>query len=69
MYIEEFKRPFVSKELVEYLQKTAGNLNYLLNNAKDFKTNDEHLGYIKGVNAVITTLDAFSKQDEGEDKD
>lgn len=57
--------PFVSLEVVEHLNKVY-NLDTLLSRKERFFTNDEHMGYIKGVHDVISYLHALSirKDDE-----
>lgn len=59
---EELQKPFVPLALVEYLKETY-SLPRLLE-VKNLKSNDEHMGYLKGVQAVITHLDVLSKANE-----
>lgn len=53
---EDLKIPFVSQELVEYLNKTF-NIETLL--GYKVKNNDEHLGFIRGVREVIGRLEVI----------
>ena len=59
---EEMQKPFVPLALVEYLRETY-NMPRLLE-AKGLKSNDEHMGYLKGVQEVVTHLDVLSKANE-----
>lgn len=59
--------PFVSRDLVIHLQHMY-NLDTLLTTKRDsFFTNDEHIGYMKGVNEVLNYLLALSVRKEGDD--
>lgn len=62
MYLEdELKIPFVSHELLEYLETSFG-IDTLL--TQKTKNNDEHLGYIKGVRDVLGRLKAIHENQE-----
>lgn len=51
--MDELKVPYISKELVEYLETQFG-MDYMVG----FKAanNDEHIGFIKGVREIIANL-------------
>lgn len=51
--MDELKVPFISKELVEYLEAQFG-MDYLIG----FRAanNDEHMGFIKGVREILANL-------------
>lgn len=53
---EDLKIPFVSQELVQYLNDTFNIENLLGFKAKN---NDEHLGFIRGVREVIGRLEVI----------
>jgi hypothetical protein len=55
-------KPFVPLEVVFYLQKVY-SLPDLLN--KEFNNADRKLGYMEGINEVITILDALARRKDG----
>lgn len=57
--------PFVPLDIVEYLQREY-SLDALLHSNERFFSNDEHLGYMKGVQEVINRLHALSIRKDGE---
>lgn len=62
---DNLKIPYVSQELIEYLEKSFG-IDTLL--TQKTKNNDEHMGFIKGVREVIGRLKAIrDNQYEQED--
>lgn len=64
----ELKRPMVSKELIDYLRATYSvDLLMDINNInKTIRNNDEHIGFLKGIQEVITRLDVLRKEREVE---
>lgn len=60
---DEVQIPYISAELMLFLEKTF-NISYLLN--KDIKGSEAmKLGYIKGIQEVIDTLQACQKENLG----
>lgn len=62
---DNLKIPFVTQELLEYLEESFG-IDTLL--TQKTENNDEHMGFIKGVREVIGRLKAIhDNQYEQED--
>lgn len=51
--MDELKVPFISKELIEYLETQFG-MDYLI--GVRVANNDERIGFIKGVREIIMNL-------------
>ncbi len=54
--------PFVPLDVVDYL-KNIYTMSSMISK-KDVDNNDEHIGYIKGVNEVIDILDGLATRKE-----
>ena len=62
--MEDFdKKPYVSDELIDYLERTFG-LTVILYDNVSFNSSEERIGYMKGVNCIISNLKSINK---GED--
>lgn len=59
--MDELKEPYVSKELIEYLEDTFKIDTLLLYKAKN---NDELVGFISGVREVIGRLKVMNQDME-----
>lgn len=58
---DDLKIPYVSKDIVEYLEEVFSTDTIL---TLKVSNNDEHLGYIKGVREVIGRL-KYIQEDSG----
>lgn len=58
---KEEKIPFISDELIDYLEKTFHVEELLGSHSKNMETPGESLGLIKGVRVVISTLKGISR--------
>lgn len=50
---EELKVPYVSKELLQYLERMFSLDSIVM---KKMSNNDEHMGYLKGTRDIISNL-------------
>ena len=53
--MEDERTPYVSSEVVEYLERVY-SVQAMLDKSGKMKNNDEHIGYIKGIHDVIGLL-------------
>lgn len=60
---ENLEEPYVSDELVDYLNKQF-NIQYCLSRTKDLKDSSEALGFMKGVREVVDHLSSLSESNK-----
>ena len=58
------KEPYVSPEVYEYFNKLFSPSNLLNSKPRNVEGHAEHLGYLKGVEAVLLRLQILSKRME-----